>query len=101
MTKVLFHPEAELELDQSIQYYEACRDGLGIDFKNEVSKAISNIIETPFVWPKHKYGTRKFLLRRFPFHIFYLPLPDVLWIVAIAHCKRKPDYWKKRLRESH
>jgi len=35
----------------------------------------------------------------FPFIIHYLDTPDKLWIIAFAHAKRKPNYWKKRLRQ--
>jgi toxin ParE1/3/4 len=42
-------------------------------------------------------GTRRFVLRRFPFSIIYLDDPEVRSIVAVAHSKRKPGYWKVRL----
>lgn len=48
----------------------------------EVHQGISQILDSPTRWPIYKYETRKFLLRRFPFHIFYLDLPDCIWIVA-------------------
>lgn len=100
MIPVLFHPEAEEELDHSIGYYEECLPGLGLDFEREVRHGISQILDAPSQWPIHKYGTRKFLLNRFPFYIFYLELPDCIWIAAVAHCSRKPNYWKDRLEES-
>ncbi len=97
MTPVLFHPYAERELDEAIGFYEECLPGLGLDFEQEIRYGISHISNAPRRWPIHKYGTRKFLLRRFPFNIFYLELPDCIWIVAVAHCSRKPNYWKERL----
>ena len=41
-------------------------------------------------------GLRRYVIRRFPFIIFYLEFETLIWVVAIAHGKRKPDYWKKR-----
>lgn len=97
MIPVFFHPQAEKEFDNSIAFYEECQPGLGLDFEQEVSDGISQIYDAPLRWPKYKYGIRKFLLSRFPFYIYYLNLPDSIWIVAIAHCSRKQEYWEKRL----
>jgi len=96
---VLFHPQAESELDHGIGFYEECRPGLGLDFEREVIDGISQIHDAPSMWPKYKYGIRKFLLSRFPFYIYYLDLPDCIWIIAITHCSRKPGYWENRIDE--
>ena len=100
MIPILFHPEAEYELDQAISYYEDHQVGLGLDFESEVRRGLSYIHDAPDRWPKHKFDIRKFLLNRFPFHLFYLELPDCIWIVAVTHCSRKPNYWKERLKSS-
>ncbi len=97
MKPVLFHPDAEKELDRSIGFYEEQQVGLGLDFQREVQRGLSQIVEAPSRWPIHKYGIHKFLLKGFPFYIYYLDLPEYIWIAAVAHCKRKPNYWKKRL----
>lgn len=39
---------------------------------------------------------RRFILQRFPFSIVYLDDPDLVTIIAVAHSKRKPGYWKSR-----
>ena len=98
MIPILFHPDAEDELGQAIGFYEERQVGLGLDFEREVIHGLSYIHEAPDRWPMHKYGIRKYLLKRFPFHIFYLEQPDYIWIVAVAHCSRKPNYWKERLK---
>lgn len=97
MKPVIFHPNAETEFDLSVGFYERRQEGLGIDFEHEVIDAISIIVEDPARWPIYKFGLRKYVLHRFPFSLYYLDQPDHLWIVAVAHGSRKPDYWKKRL----
>jgi len=94
---VVFHPAAGEELDESIGFYESREPGLGLDLEREVLHGMFQIAETPDRWPVHSYGTRKYLLHRFPFHLIYLPLPNALWVVAVAHCSRKPGYWKDRV----
>ncbi|SRR5216683_1558088 len=59
--------------------------------------AFENISQAPGRWPKHLHGTRRFVLHHFPFSIIYLDEPDVVSILAVAHNKRKPGYWKPRL----
>jgi len=99
LTPVFFHPEAEIELDLTISFYEQHQRGLGLDFLDEVLQGISKIRDNPARWPKHKYGTRKLLLHRFPFYLYYFEQMDCLWIVAMAHCSRQPGYWLERLEE--
>jgi len=96
----LFHPAAIEELESSVELYEARQKGLGLDLNSEVGRAVDAVLQSPQCWPIHAHGTRKYLLRRFPFNLIYLELPDAVWIVAIAHCSRKPDYWKLRLKNS-
>lgn len=40
---------------------------------------------------------RKFILNKYPYKIFYKNYPEIIVIVAIAHHKRKPNYWKSRI----
>jgi toxin ParE1/3/4 len=97
MKQVLIHDAAEFELWQAVDYYESIRRGLGLDLEEEIRHSLSGIQEAPDRWPKKKHGTRSRLLKRFPFAIYYLDLPESIWIVAYAHTSRKPYYWRDRI----
>jgi len=98
--QVLFHPSARFELAESIAYYEQQSAGLGLDLLAEVEKATAIIQRTPHAWPRYKdTDFRTFLVKRFPYVIFYLDDPDAVWIAAVAHGRRRPDYWIGRTRE--
>ena len=99
MTFTKFHPAAEIELGQAVAFYEEKQDGLGLAFNREVRRKVGQISESPKRFPFYKYGTRKCLLQRFPFNVFYLEDKDKIWIVAVAHCSRNPNYWKDRIKE--
>lgn len=99
MTGVFFHPSASGDLDESIGFYEERQPGLGLDLEHEVLHGMFQIAEAPGRWPRHKHGTRRHLLHRFPFHLIYLEMPEALWIVAVAHCSRRPGYWKERMKD--
>ena len=99
MKRIIIHNEAELELWQAVDYYESKCIGLGLDLEQEVRTAFANIQKAPHRWPVKCYGTRCYLLHRFPYAIYYFELQDVIWIVAIAHTSRKPYYWRKRVKK--
>jgi plasmid stabilization system protein ParE len=92
-----FHPEAKEDFRDAIQWYRSRNRGVAVEFRVTVSDVIRRIVQAPQRWPKNLQGTRRFVLHRFPFSIIYLDDPDVLTIVAVAHNKRRPGYWKRRL----
>ena len=97
MKRVVFHPMAEAELDASSDFYELREQGLGVDFEIEVGAGLHSVRMSPTRWPPDRNGARSLLLDRFPFRIVYLDQPESIWIVAVAHCSRRPGYWRKRL----
>jgi plasmid stabilization system protein ParE len=92
-----FHPEAKEEFREAIEWYRSRNRRLATEFRVTVSDVIRQIVQAPQRWPVHLHGTRRFVLQRFPFSVVYLDDPDTVNIVAVAHGKRKPGYWKKRL----
>ena len=92
-----FHPEASRDFREAIRWYRSRSPSVAVEFRVAVSNVIRNIVKAPDRWPGYLHGTRRFVLHRFPFSIIYLDDPDVLSIVAVAHSKRKPGYWKARL----
>lgn len=97
MKFIVIHTEARKELDAAIAYYEAQKAGLGLDLLSEVEKIILKIQENPNLGTPHKIeGIRRYALQSFPYLIFYTELAEVIWVIAIAHGKRKPNYWQKR-----
>ncbi len=70
--KYSFHPEAEFEFVQAIEYYEEREEGLGQDFAVEVYSAIERAVSYPKAWPILKEDVRRYLVRRFPYGILML-----------------------------
>lgn len=99
MKSVRFLAEAEDELTGTRDRYELCRAGLGEEFVAEVEAFTSLIAERPLVFGRYRsMEVRACPLRRFPFNLLYLVDDETVWIVAIAHQRRRPGYWQKRLR---
>lgn len=93
----LFHPEAEIELNAAIEYYEGCELGLGYDFALEVYSGIKLIIKYPEAWQVINLNIRRSLINRFPFGILYTIEKNSIIILAIMHLHKEPNYWINRM----
>jgi ParE toxin of type II toxin-antitoxin system, parDE len=91
-----FHPEAEAEFYKAIEYYENYERGLGYDFSIEVRSAIQNILNYSAAWPVLEDDIRRCLVNRFPYGVVYSIEQDGIFILAVMHLRRSPDYWKNR-----
>lgn len=92
-----FHPEARAEFDEAVDYYEKCELGLGYDFAVEAAASIQNIVNYPTAWPVIEEDVRRCLVNRFPYGVIYSIEQDEIFILAIMHLRRHPDYWKRRI----
>jgi plasmid stabilization system protein ParE len=91
-----FHPDAEAELAEAAEYYEAQRSGLGKAFSSEVTHTIALIREFPDAGTPMGASRRRMIVRRFPYSVVYRRYPDSVVIVAVAHQSRRPGYWRGR-----
>ncbi len=96
MKRIRFHPEAEEELLEAQDWYKRRSEVASQAFALEIDHAIKRIIETPLRWPVTLSNERRYLLPRFPYSIRYRIKSDTIFIVAFAHHKRRPGYWRKR-----
>lgn len=103
--EVRFHPEALAELRAGVAWYEDRGLGLGDRFEAAVDEIVDTVVEWPdsgAVWPGWDSipVVRSRRVADFPYRLVYLVLPDVLVVVAFAHQKRTPGYWRDRLTSS-
>ena len=91
-----FHPEAEAEFLGAIDFYEEHKKNLGLDFAAEVYAAIARAAEHPKAWPLVQGEIRRCQTTRFPYGVLYSQEPDIIFILAVMHLHRDPDYWKHR-----
>jgi plasmid stabilization system protein ParE len=92
----VLRPAAAAEIEQAYRWYEAKRLGLGDEFLAEVQTGLSRIVERPLLYPLVHRGTRRALLRRFPYGLFYRDLGDLIVVIACFHAKRDPEKWRER-----
>ncbi len=94
---VKFHPLAEEEYLTSYAWYSERSETAARAFLREMDRAILRISEAPERWPKYDSLTRRLLLTSFPFSVIYRVVEEDIEIIAVAHHRRRPGYWRDRL----
>jgi toxin ParE1/3/4 len=92
-----FHRAAEEELAAAMEVGEARATGLGTDLLHEVRRVVDLLCDAPDIGAPMDELRRRFPLQRFPFGIIYRVQGDTLRILAIAHRRQKPGYWRRRV----
>ena len=97
---VKLHAEARAELQESVAFYrERAGDRWAARFKQRVTEGLRTIAANPERYPPvpDLPGVRRFRLKQFPFSLLYISRADGVWVVAVAHGRRKPGYWRERI----
>ena len=86
-----------------MEWYDAERPGLGDEFADEVIKALDPMVAHPEAWPAvsprgRGQTIRRFIVPRVPYALVYVARDNQLLVLAVAHAKRKPGYWRRRTR---
>ena len=90
------HEAAEAEINKAADFYDLESPGLGSVFIDEIQKAIERIAEFPEAAPLIRERVRKKALIKFPYSLVYSIRQDEIRILAVAHQKRHPFYWRER-----
>ena len=97
MTPALsFHPEAVAEARAAWRWYAERSPLVAAAFVAELDVAMDRISEAPSRWPQYLEGSRRYVMRRFPFVVVYREREGTLEVLAIAHGRRRPGYWRIR-----
>lgn len=97
MRQVTFHEDARAELAEASHYYEDRVPGLGQALIDDVENGVREILEHPNACERVSKSLRRKLLNRFPYGLIYTVETNHIRIMAIAHQKRRPEYWRYRL----
>ena len=98
---VFFEPEASHELEAAALWYETQRSGLGLTFLAAVDETVDHLTTWPDAGtlvpgvPAH-LKVRQAPVLRFPYRVAYLATSRELRVLAVAHTRRRPGYWRSR-----
>lgn len=94
--KIIIRSEAENDLKEAFGWYEDKRLGLGHEFLLHIDAGIKFVQRNPEVHSSEYKGTRRHIIKRFPYKIIYLVEGEKIIVLAVLHGKRCPDLLKKR-----
>ncbi len=94
--KIQILHEAETEFIEAISYYENIEFGLGLRLKEKVRQAIA-WIQINYALPRvTAKGYQRVNIKVFPYYIAFFACGDTVFILAVAHAHRRPEYWIER-----
>lgn len=101
---VRFSAEAASELDAAAAWYDEQQQGLGEAFVDALDAVLAHLADWPGAGALVSglaggLDVRRVPVRRFPYHLAYVVLEDHLRVLAVAHDRRRPGYWKPRAAE--
>ena len=96
MTLIRILPEASEELEASIHYYESQQAGLGLAFLSEFKRTRERIEELPKAGRPVRGDIRRRPVHRFPYAVLYRVTDVEIVIIAVAHRRRRPGFWRNR-----
>jgi plasmid stabilization system protein ParE len=93
---VEIHPEAIAEARGAREWYQSRSMDAARGFLAELDAGIDSIRNAPDLYPPYLFGTRRYLMHRYPYLIVYRVTSAAIQILAVAHTRRRPGYWKAR-----
>lgn len=98
-----FQADAAEEFEEAAAWYERERRGYGALFAAEVLRAVERACELPHSGPRvpgtpEARDVRRFVVRRFPYTVVTATVAGQQAVVAVAHGRRGPGYWRERLK---
>jgi toxin ParE1/3/4 len=91
-----FHPEAEEEFIEAARFYETRVPGLGSRFIDELEALEALLKGRPEIGAQIDAMFRRAVFRKFPFSLIYTVEEARILVVAVAHQRRMPGYWRDR-----
>jgi len=94
-----FFDDAAAEIEEDRSWYLKRSESAEAGFLRELDHAIQQVIDAPLQWPQYLAGTRRYVFPTYPYSLVYFVEDDIINVVAVAHDKKRPGYWRKRLRK--
>jgi plasmid stabilization system protein ParE len=96
-----FEQEALTEYREAAEYYAQQRGGLGKVFVEAVQASLQEIGRGPSRYQALENGLRICRMKRFPYSIYfrYSEERDHATVFAVMHTRRRPGYWRHRLKD--
>ena len=95
-TRIRLHPEAAADAEHAANWYAERSVSAAKGVLAELNLVLGRVVENPVRWPKYKLGARRYVFPRYPFSLVYRIMDDDIEVIAVAHHRRRQDYWTRR-----
>ncbi|MDP1797391.1 MAG: type II toxin-antitoxin system RelE/ParE family toxin [Planctomycetaceae bacterium] len=93
---LIIRPEAEGDLAEGRDWYDARQDGLGTAFLTVVDEVLEHICQSPALYATSYKSVRRVRMKRFPYVVYYRIIGQGVEVLAVLHGSRGPNVWKSR-----
>jgi plasmid stabilization system protein ParE len=94
---VRFHPAARQDADGAVTWYATRSMRTADRFVDELDHLIDLIVLGPRRFPLYDLGLRRAFFSRFPYYVVFQADPTKVEVVAVAHGKMRPGFWRSRI----
>jgi hypothetical protein len=95
---IRFRPAAAREFAADFRYYEKDYQGRGVRFVAAVDATLAQIASAPLRFAiLYEPDIRSAKVKRFPYRVVYIVVEGAIYVIAVAHARRRPAYWRRRL----
>lgn len=89
--------EAEIDLDKSYEYYYVDSPKVADTFFRGINLGLEKIQQNPNVFRYAHKDVKKYVIKKFPFVIYYQIVDSIIQVIAIFHTSRNPEIWNDRI----
>jgi len=96
--RLVSEPRVDIDIEAAFRWYENEQTGLGLEFLDELRAAYDRIVDGPFKYSQLRSNTRRALLKRFPYAVYFAVKDEIIVVLAVLHTSRDPVEWQRRSR---
>ena len=94
-------PGARADIRSAVRWYQRIDPNLAYRFAREAFATLRRIRKFPYQFPIIEGQTRRALLKRFPYSIFFILKKDGPFVIAVVHQRRSDKFWRDRVKEQN
>ena len=89
-------PDAEADIDSAARWYQRIDPNLAFRFILETLATLRRVKTIPHQFPVIRGTTRRALLKRFPYSLYFYLKDDKASVIAVVHQRRSDTVWMDR-----
>jgi plasmid stabilization system protein ParE len=95
--RIRIQSQAQEEINEAFDWYFKRSPEAADAFLTEIGESLAQIVSRPQLYSAYTKKTRRRILANFPYSVVFQKKDDVILVVAVAHAKRRPGYWRGRI----